>query len=53
MHSKEAPRRRHSLEFKERVLAACAEPGASVAAVARLFELNDNLVHRKRLAAAP
>ena len=48
MHSKEAPRRRHSLEFKEQVLAACAEPGASVAAVARPFELNDNLVHQRR-----
>ena len=48
MHSKEAPRRRHSVEFKERVLAACAEPGASVAAVARSFELNDNLVHQWR-----
>ena len=48
MHSKEEPRRRHSLEFKERVLAACAEPGASVAAVARSFELNDNLVHQWR-----
>ena len=48
MHSKEAPRRRHSLEFKERVLAACAEPGASVAAVARSFELNDNLVRQWR-----
>ena len=48
MHSKQAPRRRHSEEFKERVLAACAEPGASVAAVARLFELNDNLVHQWR-----
>ena len=48
MHSKEAPRRRHSLEFKERVLAACAEPGASIAAVARSFELNDNLVHQWR-----
>jgi transposase len=48
MQSKEAPRRRHSLEFKERVLAACAEPGASVAAVARSFELNDNLVHQWR-----
>jgi transposase len=48
MHSKEAPRRRHSAEFKERVLAACAEPGASVAAVARSFELNDNLVHQWR-----
>ena len=48
MHSKEAPRRRHSPEFKEQVLAACAEPGASVAAVARSFELNDNLVHQWR-----
>jgi transposase len=48
MHSKEAPRRRHSVEFKERVLAACAEPGASVAAVARSFELNDKLVHQWR-----
>ena len=48
MHSKEAPRRRHSLKFKEQVLAACAEPGASVAAVARSFELNDNLVHQWR-----
>jgi transposase len=48
MHSKEAPRRRHSVEFKERVLAACVEPGASVAAVARSFELNDNLVHQWR-----
>ena len=48
MHSTEAPRRRHSVEFKERVLTACAEPGASVAAVARSFELNDNLVHQWR-----
>jgi transposase len=48
MHSKEAPRRRHSVEFKERVLAACSEPGASVAAVARSYELNDNLVHQWR-----
>jgi len=48
MHSKQAPRRRHSEEFKVRVLAACTEPGASVAAVARLFELNDNLVHQWR-----
>ena len=48
MHSKQAPRRRHSLEFKERVLAACVEPGALVAAVARSFELNDNLVHQWR-----
>lgn len=48
MHSNGRPRRRHSQEFKQRVIAACAEPGASVAAVARSFELNDNLVHQWR-----
>jgi transposase len=48
MHSKSGPRRRHSVEFKREVMAACAEPGASVAAVARRFELNDNLVHQWR-----
>jgi len=41
-------RRRHSAEFKAQVLAACAEPGASVAAVALSFQLNDNLVHQWR-----
>ena len=41
-------RRRHSAEFKAQVLAACAEPGASVAAVALSFRLNDNLVHQWR-----
>jgi transposase len=41
-------RRRHSAEFKAHVLAACAEPGASVAAVALSFGLNDNLVHQWR-----
>lgn len=41
-------RRRHSAEFKAQVLAACAEPGASVAAVALSFKLNDNLVHQWR-----
>jgi transposase len=41
-------RRRHSAEFKALVLAACAEPGASVAAVALSFRLNDNLVHQWR-----
>ncbi|BEP57113.1 MULTISPECIES: transposase [unclassified Variovorax] len=38
-------RRRHSAEFKAQVVAACTEPGATVAAVARAFGLNDNLVH--------
>ncbi len=41
-------RRRHSAAFKTEVLAACAEPGASVAAVALAFKLNDNLVHQWR-----
>ena len=36
MHTRtKAPRRRHADELKARVLAACAEPGASVAAVAQ------------------
>ncbi|WP_183028124.1 transposase [Variovorax sp. UMC13] len=41
-------RRRHSAEFKAQLMAACAEPGATVAAVARAFGLNDNLVHNWR-----
>ena len=48
MHVKQMPRRRHSEEFKAQVLAACAEPGASVASVALSFGLNDNLVHQWR-----
>ena len=43
-----ASRRRHSEELKAQVLAACAEPGASVAAVAQAHELNVNLVHKWR-----
>lgn len=43
-----APRRRHAEELKTRVLAACAEPGASVAAVAQAHGLNANLVHKWR-----
>jgi transposase-like protein len=37
MHVNQEPRRRHSEEFKSQVLAACAEPGASVSAVALSF----------------
>lgn len=37
--------RRHSAEFKAPAVAVCAEPGATVAAVARAFGLSDNLVH--------
>jgi transposase len=48
MHSKSAPRRRHSDERKAQVLAACDEAGASVAAVARAHNLNANLVHKWR-----
>jgi transposase len=48
MHSKHASRRRHSAELKDKVLAACAEPGASVAAVALAHDLNANLVHKWR-----
>ena len=50
MHSKLAAssRRRHSAELKDKVLAACDEPGASVAAVAQAHGLNANLVHKWR-----
>ena len=48
MNSKTVARRRHSRELKTEVLAACAEPGASVAAVALAHGLNANLVHKWR-----
>lgn len=48
MQIKSAPRRRHDAELKTRVLAACDEPGASVAAIARAHDLNANLVHKWR-----
>ena len=41
-------RRRHSAALKARVLAACSEPGASVAQVALSNGLNANLVHKWR-----
>ena len=41
-------RRRHDGELKQRVLAACAEPGASVASIALAHGLNANLVHKWR-----
>jgi transposase len=43
-----ATRRRHSRQLKSQVLAACAQPGASVAAVALSHGLNANLVHKWR-----
>lgn len=46
MHSSPVPRRRHSAELKTKVLAACNEPGASIAAVALSEGLNANLVRK-------
>ena len=42
------PRRRHSEELKAQVVAECAQPGASVAAVALAHGLNANVVHKWR-----
>lgn len=39
-------RRRHSEEFRARVVAGCRQPGVSVAAVALAHGLNANLVRR-------
>ena len=49
---KRAPRRKHSAELRSRVLAECARPGASVAAVAMAHGLNANLVRKWRLTGA-
>ncbi|MFY7867415.1 transposase [Roseateles sp.] len=46
MHSNAVPRRRHSAELKAKVLSACNEPGASIAAVALSHGLNANLVRK-------
>ena len=48
MHSKSAPRRRHSAELKAKVLAACDEPGASISGIALAHGLNANLVRKWR-----
>jgi transposase len=45
---KRAPRRKHSKDLRSRVLAECAQPGASVAAVAMAHGLNANLVRKWR-----
>ncbi|WP_353885777.1 transposase, partial [uncultured Microbacterium sp.] len=39
-------RRRHSDEFKAKVVAACRQPGVSIASVALAHELNANLLRR-------
>lgn len=48
MHPNSGPRRRHSAELKAKVLAACAEPGASISGVALAHGLNANLVRKWR-----
>ena len=50
MQSKVAPRARrvHGSQIKSKVLAECAQPGASVAAVALAHGLNANVVHKWR-----
>jgi transposase len=45
---KREARRMHSAQLKATVLQRCAEPGASVAAIALEHGLNANLVHRWR-----
>ena len=45
---KRATRRKHSAQFKAEVLDACRQPDASAAAIARLYNLNANVVHRWR-----
>ena len=49
MQPRSTPRRRHDAEFKAKVLAACSEPGASIAAVALAHGLNANLVRKWRM----
>lgn len=44
--SSPAARRVHSAEFKAKVLAACEEPGTSIAGVAVAHGLNPNLVRK-------
>lgn len=45
---KRATRRKHGAQFKAEVLEACRQPAASAAAIARLYNLNANVVHRWR-----
>jgi transposase len=46
--SKKITRRRHSAELKALVLDECAQPGASVAAIAMAHGINANVVHKWR-----
>ena len=49
MHPNSQVRRVHSVQLKAAVLAACNEPGASIAAVALAHGLNANLVRKWRM----
>jgi transposase len=46
MHPNPKPRRRHDADLKSKVIDACKEPGASVAAIALAHGLNANLVRK-------
>jgi transposase len=46
VHQAGRRRRRHSAEFKAEMVAACRQPGISIAAVALAHELNANLLRR-------
>ncbi len=46
LNSPRARRRRFSREFKAKIVEACKQPGTSVAAIARMHGMNDNVVHR-------
>ena len=41
-------RRTYTLQFKAQLVAACLQPGASVAALAREHDMNANVLHRWR-----
>lgn len=46
MHPKPPIRRTHTPEFKAMVLAACRQPGTSIASVALAHGVNANVVHK-------
>ncbi len=41
-----ARRRRYRREFKTQIVEACKQPGVSIAAIARMHDINDNMLHR-------
>lgn len=48
----QAKRRRYTAQFRQQILEACAQPGASVTAVARAHGVNTGLIYKWRAAAA-